>query len=108
MGAVNEISGNQFESQVLKAQGPVLVDFYATWCGPCQMLAPVLDNLAGKYAGKVKIVKVNVDRDMDIASRCGIHGVPTQILFKGGKAVDTLVGYRPESEIARHLEAAAG
>ena len=81
-----------FERDVVFSEVPAVVDFYADWCGPCRMLAPQLEKVADEYAGKVKIVKVNVDEEGELAARYGISGIPTLIFFKGGKAADTVVG----------------
>ena len=88
------ITAKNFESEVLKSDLPVLVDFWATWCGPCKMLAPVVAQLAEKYEGKVKVGKVNVDDEGEIAARFGIMSIPTLIVFKNGEAVKTSVGYQ--------------
>ena len=85
--------GPNFEADVLKASEPVVVDFYADWCGPCRMMTPVVEQLAGEYAGKVTIGKLDVDVNQDIAIRYGVMGIPTLGLFRGGKLVDRLVGY---------------
>jgi thioredoxin 1 len=87
-----EVSENNFEQAVAQADGPVLVDFYASWCGPCKMLGPVLDKLATEYAGRVKFAKVNVDDAPRLAGRFDITGVPTLILFQGSLVLETFVG----------------
>jgi thioredoxin len=87
-----ELNETNFDQEVLKAPGVVLVDFYAPWCGPCRMLAPLLEQLADEFAGRVKIVKVNVDDAPELAMRYGITGVPTLILFRSGLILDTWVG----------------
>lgn len=92
MKKVTEINEAEFESQVLKNSGLVLVDFYAPWCGPCRMIAPVLEALAEELNGKVKFVKVNVDQAPYLAMRYGISGVPTLILFKNGLIIDSWIG----------------
>lgn len=92
MKHVIEINEADFETEVLQAPGLVLVDFYAPWCGPCKMLAPLLDQLAPEYAGRVKFVKVNVDHAPRVAMRYDITGVPTVMLFRGGLILDTMVG----------------
>jgi thioredoxin len=92
MKNIIEANETNFETEVLKADGLVLVDFYAPWCGPCKMLAPLLEQLAGQYAGRVKFVKVNVDEAPRLAMRYDITGVPTVMLFRGGLILDTFVG----------------
>lgn len=86
------VSDSNFEDEVLKSDQPVLVDFWAEWCGPCKMLSPILDQVSKDYEGKVKIVKMNVDENPKTPSAHGIRGIPTMMLFKGGKLVDTKVG----------------
>jgi len=97
-------SDSAFESDVLQAQTPVLVDFWAEWCGPCRMLGPTVDAIADEYTGKVKVGKLNVDENMQTASRFGIRGIPALLLFKGGKPVGQIVGAVPKGEIAKLLD----
>jgi thioredoxin 1 len=92
MSATN-LTDQNFKSQVLDSKPPVLVDFYTLWCGPCQMAAPVIDELAEEYKGKVKVAKVNVDESPQTAQKYGVMGIPTVILFKNGKEVKRLVGF---------------
>ncbi len=98
-----EVSDSSFESEVLQAQVPVLVDFWAEWCGPCKMLAPTVEALAREYAGKVKVAKVNVDENIATASRYRIQGIPTLLLFKGGQVREQLVGTQPKSVVEKAL-----
>jgi len=104
-GAVGGVaSAAQFDEQVLSAGGPVLVDFYADWCGPCRKLAPTIKALADEYEGRAKVVKVNVDDGRQIAARYGIRSIPTVILFVGGEPVARTTGCRPASEYRRMLD----
>ena len=93
MNNMKHFDGPEFEADVLKASEPVVVDFYADWCGPCRMMTPVVEQLSLEYAGKVTIGKLDVDLNQDIAIRYGVMGIPTLGLFQGGKLVDRLVGY---------------
>ncbi len=93
-----------FDADVLKAETPVLVDFWAEWCGPCRMLGPTVDAVADDYAGKVKVGKLNVDENQQTASRYGIRGIPALLLFKGGKPVGQIVGAVPKGEITKLLD----
>jgi thioredoxin 2 len=98
-----EVTDRTFRDEVLSFRGPVLVDCWAPWCGPCRMVAPVLDQLASEYAGRVKIAKLNVDDNPKIASQYAIQSIPTMLLFKNGQQVNKLVGALPKNEIERHL-----
>lgn len=93
------LSDSSFEADVLKAAEPVLVDFWASWCGPCKGLAPTIDELADQYAGKVKVAKLNVDDNPATPSNYGVRGIPTVILFKDGKVVDQVVGAVPKGQL---------
>lgn len=95
MGMLRELNEWEFETEVLGADRPVLVDFYAPWCGPCRMLGPVLERLAAEWADRVRFVKVNVDEAPDLAMRYQISGVPTLMIFSGGRPVDKVVGLVP-------------
>lgn len=101
---VTEVRDNSFEQEVLKSDIPTVVDFWAVWCGPCKMLAPVIDEVSEELAGKAKFVKVNVDENPATASQFRIASIPTVMIFKGGKAVDTLVGFRPKDAIKLAIE----
>ena len=106
MSSVSVLTSANFEAEVLKSAQPVLVDFYATWCGPCKQLAPIVDQLAGEYAGKVKIGKLDVDDNQDIAGRYGVMAVPTLLLFKGGQVRDQVTGLMPKAKLAQKLDTA--
>ena len=108
MKTVTELTEDNFEQEVLRADGVVLVDFYAPWCGPCKMLAPLLEQLAGEFTGKVKFAKLNVDEAPESAGRYGITGVPTLMLFRGGNPVDQVVGLASPRGLRTWLEQAAG
>jgi len=107
MSDLKEIGTDTFQQDVLNAGNPVLVDFYAPWCGPCKMLAPVLDKLAGEYDGRVDFLKVNVDDAQDLAVRYRITGVPTLLVFKGGEVVDSVVGMASAAALKTKLDAVA-
>ena len=100
-----DVTDQTFSNEVLSFSGPVLVDCWAPWCGPCRMVAPVLEQLASEYAGRLKIAKLNVDENPVTASQYGIQGIPTMLLFKNGNHVNSLVGALPKPEIERHLGA---
>ena len=97
------ITKNNFEAEVLRSEIPVLVDFWATWCGPCRMLAPVIGEIAEEYAGTVKVGKVNVDEEPELAMQFRVDSIPTVMLFKEGGLVNTTVGFRPKEQITAML-----
>ena len=98
------LTGKNFEQEVLLAKEPVLVDFWAPWCGPCRMLAPVIEEIANEYAGKVKVGKVNVDDERELALEYGVSSIPTVMVFQNGEVKETSVGYRPKEEIEQLLK----
>ena len=102
--AVLKITEENFGQEVLKSPKPVLVDFWATWCGPCQMQGPVFEEAAGKFSDKAVFGKVNVDEEPGLAQQFGVMSIPTLILFKDGKAADTMVGFHPMEELAKIVE----
>lgn len=104
MGSSVKVTDADFEAQVLKSTEPVLVDFWAEWCGPCKALSPVIDELATEMQGRIKIVKVNVDEAPDAPSRYHVRGIPTLILFKDGKVVDQRVGGAPKDQLKKWIE----
>ena len=104
MSTVEEVNAGQFESAVLKETLPVLVDFWAPWCGPCKMMGPVLEDLAKELDGRLKIVKVNVDENNELAGNFNVMSIPTLILFKGGRSVETFMGAQPKQALASKLE----
>ena len=97
------ITKNNFEAEVLRSEITVLVDFWATWCGPCRMLAPVISEIAEEYAGTVKVGKVNVDEEPELAMQFRVDSIPTVMLFKEGRLVNTTVGFRPKEQITAML-----
>ena len=91
------LTSDNFESEVIASEIPVLVDFWATWCGPCKMLGPVISQIANEYEGKVKVGKVNVDEEEELAAQYGIQSIPTVLLFKGGEVVEQSLGFKPKA-----------
>ena len=104
MGNAQELNDNNFSAEVLEASEPVLVDFSATWCGPCKQHSPIIDELAEEYAGKVKVTKIDIDDAQGTASQHGIMSVPTVLLFKDGEKVDQIVGLFPKSHYKTKLD----
>lgn len=98
------LTEQNFEEEVLRAKQPVLVDFWATWCSPCRMLAPVIEEIANEYEGKVKVGKVNVDDERELALQFGVNSIPTVMVFQNGEIKATSVGYRPKEEIEQLLK----
>ena len=101
--AVVEVNDASFEQEVLQSDRPVLVDFWAAWCGPCKALSPIVDEVASEYSGKLKVMKMDVDRNQATPMRYGIRGIPALLLFKGGKVADQIVGYVPKDTIERSI-----
>jgi thioredoxin 1 len=108
MSELEPITNDEFEPKVIESATPVLVDFYATWCPPCRMLAPVLEDLSRELAGRLLIVRVNVDEEPDLAARYRITAVPTMILFKDGVILDTTPGFEPKDALKKKLEKLIG
>jgi thioredoxin len=108
MKNIIELNETNFEPEALQAAGPMLVDFYAPWCGPCKMLAPFLEQLAGEFTGRIKFAKLNVDDAPELAGRYNITGVPTLILLRDGKTVEQIVGLPSPRSLKAMLEKAAG
>jgi len=101
---VLEVSDATFDQEVLKSEQPVLVDFWAVWCGPCKAIAPIVDSIAATYAGKLKVAKVNVDENSATPGRFGIRGIPALLFFKGGKVADQVVGFVPQEVINEKIQ----
>ncbi|MGA3160583.1 MAG: thioredoxin [Terracidiphilus sp.] len=99
-----EVSDATFDREVLQSEQPVLVDFWAVWCGPCKAIAPVVDVLAATYAGKLKVAKVNVDENGATPSRYNVRGIPALLFFKGGKVADQIIGYVPQDVIEEKIK----
>lgn len=106
--AVMEVTDANFDQEVLQSEQPVLVDFWAGWCGPCKMIGPFVDSVAESYVGKLKVAKVNVDQNGATPSRYGIRGIPALLFFKGGKVVDQIVGYVPQNVIEEKAQRLVG
>lgn len=98
-----KITKNSFENEVLKSDKPVLIDFWANWCGPCRMLSPIISEIAEEYGEKVKVCKVNVDEEMDLAAAFRVSGIPMLVVMKDGQVTNTAVGVRPKEQIIRMI-----
>ncbi|MBO6620351.1 MAG: thioredoxin [Balneola sp.] len=105
MAKALEFTDGNFEAEVLNSDKPVLVDFWAEWCGPCRMIGPVVEEMAGEYEGKAKIGKVNVDNNPDISVKYGIRSIPALLIFKNGEVVDQIVGAVPKPHLTKQLDA---
>ena len=103
--SVGKVSDSDFDATVLKADGPVVVDFWAEWCGPCRQIAPALDEIAGSLGDKVKIVKLNVDENPQTASKYGVMSIPTLMIFKGGELASRQVGAAPKAKLEQWITA---
>jgi thioredoxin 1 len=99
-----DVTDNEWDSEVVKSNEPVFVDFWAPWCGPCRMVSPVVEELAGEYAGKMKFLKLNTDDNVQTASRYGVRSIPTLMVFKGGEPVETVIGFRPKSALKQSID----
>lgn len=105
-GSIIEVTDTTFQAEVLESEKPVLVDFWAPWCGPCRMVAPIVEELSEEYSGKVNFFKMNTDENPSIPARHGIRSIPTLMIVKDGEIKDTVVGFRPKSDLKKRLEAA--
>lgn len=106
-GNVGEVSDSSFETEVLNADVPVLVDFWAPWCGPCKSIAPVLEELASEFDGKIKIVKINVDDNPKTPTQYNVRGIPNLVFFKGGEVIEQIVGAVPKDQLVEAINKAA-
>jgi thioredoxin 1 len=102
--AIVEVSDSNFESEVVNSDVPVLIDFWAPWCGPCRAIAPIVEEISSTYEGKIKVGKMNVDENQATTMKFGIRSIPTLIMFKGGEAIDQIIGAVPKGEIERVVE----
>ena len=104
MSAAPAVTGDQFEEEVLKSEIPVVVDFWAEWCGPCKALGPTIDAIAEEYAGKAKVLKLDVQTEAAVASKYGVSSIPTLLIFKGGDVAERIVGLRPKQDITSRID----
>ena len=105
MADVQQVTDGSFDSEVLKSDLPVLIDFWAPWCGPCKAISPVVDEVAKEYGGRLKVVKMNVDDNPQTPSKYGVRGIPNLILFKGGQVKDQIVGAVPKAQLVKAINA---
>lgn len=108
MGKVLEVSDQTFDQEVLRSATPVLIDFWAPWCGPCKAIAPVVEELAGTYDGRLKVVKINVDDNPQTPQKYGVRGIPNLVLIKDGRVADQIVGAVPKAHLVRAIDSALG
>jgi len=108
MSNAKAVSDAEFAKEVIESEVPVVVDFWATWCGPCQVMGPVVDTVAGEYEGKVKVLKINVDENPVTPSKYGVRGIPTLILFNKGEVVDRIIGAQPKNAVDNLLKKVTG
>ena len=108
MGKVSEVSDASFRAEVLESTVPVLIDFWAPWCGPCRMISPVVEELAGEYAGRLKVVKMNVDDNPQTPSQYGVRGIPNLVIISGGKVADQIVGAVPKAQLSTAIDRVLG
>lgn len=101
-----EFTDQNFNAEVLQSDKPVMIDFWAVWCGPCKMIAPFIEELAGEFEGKAKVGKLDVDNNQETAIKYGVRSIPTVLIFKGGKVIDTIIGAVPKVQLKQKLEAA--
>lgn len=104
MAEVNVVGTDNWDAEVIKSDIPVMVDFWAPWCGPCKMVGPVVESLAAENAGKIKVAKVNVDENKDLALKYGVRGIPTLAFFKGGTEVKRIVGAQGKPQLQQHID----
>ncbi len=105
-GQTQSVTEQTFDAEVLKSATPVLVDFWATWCGPCKMIAPIVEELAGEYAGKLVMLKLDVDANGGVAAKYSIMSIPTLGIFRGGELIERIVGYMPKEALKKRIDAA--
>jgi thioredoxin 1 len=106
MSSTVAVTEQTFDSEVIKSEVPVLVDFWATWCGPCKMIAPIVEDLAGEYQGKLKVLKLDVDENSGVAAKYSVMSIPTLGIFSKGELVERIVGYMPKEQLKKRIDAA--